>query len=67
MKKMYQLMCSAFLVGGVVFAVVLAAFDFFEGKAFNILKFVLSLCVFGLFMALYVRYKYQKQTSKNAD
>jgi len=42
---------------GLAFAGTMAAFDWFDGKSFSILKFCLQFLIFGGIMALFNRYK----------
>ncbi len=48
-------------IGGLVFAIVMALFDYFDSKEFNLLKFVISSLIFGIFMFILVKTKNKKE------
>jgi len=41
------------IVGGLVYASILAALDYFKDKAFDFKKFFVGVLIFGVFMALF--------------
>ncbi|UQD55696.1 hypothetical protein [Flavobacterium sp. K5-23] len=64
MKPLIKLMTLTFLLSGLVYAGLLAGFDYSEGSEFKLWKFIFNACFFGLFMALMARYNYKKQNKK---
>lgn len=68
MKKPVSINKLALKVGimsGVTFAIIMALFDLFEDEPFSILKFVLHILLFGVFMGLLNRYKLKKNLDNN--
>ena len=48
------------VINGLLFAIGMAAFDFFTNEPFSWIKFLFHGIFFGLFMAIAFRYKYLK-------
>lgn len=48
-------------INGLLFALFMAGFDYFNGDSFSILKFLFHFMFFGFFMAISFRYKYTKK------
>jgi hypothetical protein len=48
------------LVTGIIFASIMAAFDYYDDKTLNVLKFIFHLLFFGLFQALFIKFKSRK-------
>jgi ABC-type Mn2+/Zn2+ transport system permease subunit len=67
MKPLTKLMTLTFLLSGLVYAGVLAGFDYSEGNEFKLWKFVFNACFFGLFMALMARYNYKKKNKEKEN
>jgi len=52
------------LIAGLVYAILMAGFDYSEGEEFKIWKFLFNLFFFGGFMAFMTRYNLKKQSKK---
>ena len=48
------------VVGGVVYASMMAGFDFADGQDFKIWKFIFHTSFFGIFMGVLTRYNLRK-------
>ncbi|MDQ3142121.1 MAG: hypothetical protein M3Q56_07730 [Bacteroidota bacterium] len=57
-------MIKTFLISGLIYASIMAGFDYSEGNGFRLWRFVFNASFFGLFMALLNRYSYKKQNEK---
>jgi preprotein translocase subunit SecG len=55
---------KSFLLSGLVYAGLMAGFDYSEGQEFSIWRFILGFLFFGIFMGLVSRYKHKKQLKK---
>ncbi len=49
------------LIGGLFFAIAMAAFDYFNHTNFNIFKFIFHFAFFGLFQALFFGMNFKKK------
>jgi len=54
------------LAGGLVFAIIMAAFDYIGNDPFNANKFIFHLIGFGLFQALLFNYNLRKKDKKTS-
>jgi hypothetical protein len=65
MKKWFSKSGIVFgLITGLGFACIMAGFDFYDNKPFNILKFIFHFLFFGLFQSLIFKPIYMKNGSK---
>jgi hypothetical protein len=55
------------LFSGIVYAGLMAGFDYSDGQDFKIWKFIFNASFFGIFMALMTRYNLKKQADKDQD
>lgn len=46
------------VISGSIFAILMAAFDYFDDESFSLIKFTVNLLVFGVVMAIVFRYKH---------
>lgn len=49
------------IISGLVFACVMAIFDYFSKEPFSFLKFVIHFIIFGAVMSAFFKYKYTKK------
>ncbi|MBP93919.1 hypothetical protein SAMN04487989_102440 [Bizionia echini] len=52
------------VISGIMFALVMVAFDYFMGRQFSILKFALHFVLFGFFNAYMAYRKVKKEEAK---
>ena len=52
------------LISGVVYAGLMAGFDYSDGQDFKIWKFIFHASFFGIFMGFMTRYNLKKQAKK---
>ena len=52
------------IVGGLVYALFMAGFDYYSGDVFNINKFMFYFLGFGLFQAIFFNYNFRKNEKK---
>ena len=64
MKAENKFFVKEIFFSGIIFASLMAGFDYSDGKEFVITKFIFHLLFFGLFMGLFFRYQYKKSMSK---
>jgi hypothetical protein len=64
MNKQTKSIIIGGLVGGIVYASIMAGFDFSDGQNFRIWRFILNALIFGTFMGLMTRYNIKKQLKK---
>lgn len=64
MNKQTKSIIIGGLVGGIVYASIMAGFDFLNGQILSIWKFIISALIFGIFMGLITRYNIKKQLKK---
>jgi hypothetical protein len=58
----------AFLISGLIYAGLMAGFDYSNGKDFEILIFLFRFSIFGFFMSLAARYRYNRRNKlQNAN
>lgn len=55
------------LFSGIVYAGLMAGFDYSDGQDFKIWKFIFHASFFGIFMALMTRYNLKKQADKEKN
>ena len=55
------------LFSGIVYAGLMAGFDYSDGQDFKIWKFIFHASFFGIFMALRTRYNLKKQADKEKN
>jgi len=55
------------LVGGIVYAVVMAGFDYYDGENFRIWRFVFNFLFFGTFTGFSTLYSLKKQSEKEKE
>ena len=55
------------LFSGIVYAGLMAGFDYSDGQDFKIWKFIFNASFFGIIMALMTRYNLKKQADKDQD
>jgi len=61
MDTLTKITIKAFLISGLIYAGLMAGFDYYNGKEFEILIFLFRFSIFGLFMSLAARYKYNRR------
>ncbi|WP_458626436.1 hypothetical protein [Winogradskyella sp. PC D3.3] len=61
MNKQTKSIIIGGLVGGIVYASIMAGFDFSDGQNFRIWRFIFNALIFGTFMGLMTRYNIKKQ------
>jgi hypothetical protein len=64
MRVENKVFIKSFLISGLVYAGLMAGFDYSEGQEFRIWRFLLSFLFFGIFMGLVSRYNHKKQLKK---
>ena len=52
------------LISGIVYAGLMAGFDYYDGQDFRIWKFIFHASFFGIFMGFMSRYNLRKQAKK---
>ncbi|WP_298512871.1 hypothetical protein [uncultured Kordia sp.] len=52
------------VISGIIFAVMMAGFDYFSGEEFSGFKFLIHASLFGFFMAITDRYVLNKKGKK---
>ena len=52
------------LISGIVYAGLMAGFDYSDGQDFRIWKFIFQASFFGIFMGFMTRYNLRKQAKK---
>ena len=67
MKAENKIFIKTALTTGFIYAVLMAGFDYSEGKEFSILKFLLLFFFFGLAMGLLARYNHKKKLKKERN
>ena len=70
MDTLTKITIRAFLISGLIYAGLMAGFDNYNGKEFKILIFLFRFSIFGFFMSLATRYRYNRrnklQNAKNS-
>jgi hypothetical protein len=64
MKAENKAFIKTFLIAGIVYASIMAGFDYADGQEFKLYKFVFSFLFFGLFMSYIFRNGHKKQLKK---
>ena len=67
MKAVNKVFIKTFLVAGIVYASLMAGFDYADGQEFKLYKFVFSFLFFGLFMGYIFRNGHKKQLKKEVN
>ncbi|GAA4281873.1 hypothetical protein [Gaetbulibacter aestuarii] len=49
------------IISGLVYAAIMAGFDYYEDNSFNLKIFMLNFVLFGLFMGLYTTFRLRKK------
>ncbi len=52
------------VIGGLIYAMFMAGFDYFGDKNFNTGKFIFHFIGFGLFQAIFFNYNFRKKDKK---
>ena len=63
MNPITKTMIKTFLFSGLIYAGIMAGYDYSEGNGFRLWRFIFLASFFGLFMALMSRYRYKKNDS----
>lgn len=58
---------KTFLLTGLIYAVGIAAYDYFSGNEFKLGKFIFNASFFGLIMAILSRKDYKKQNASKEN
>lgn len=66
MKPENKIFIQSTLLSGLIYAILMAGFNYNDGEEFKIMKFLFHFIFFGLSMGLLSRYNYKKGL-KNAD
>lgn len=64
MKSQTKAIIKSGLISGVVYAVLMAGFDYSDGQDFRIWKFIFHASFFGIFVGFMTRYNLKKQAKK---
>ena len=64
MKTQTKSIIKGGLIGGIVYALGMAGFDYTDGENFKVWKFIFDLSFFGIFMSFMTRYNLKKQAEK---
>jgi hypothetical protein len=64
MKAENKAFIKTFLIAGIVYASIMAGFDYADGQEFKPYKFLFSFLFFGLFMGYIFRNGHKKQLKK---
>jgi len=67
MKAENKAFIKTFLIAGIVYASLMAGFDYADGQEFKLYKFVFSFLFFGLFMGFIFRNGHKKQLKKEVS
>ena len=70
MKTENKLFFKTALISGLLYATLMAGFEYYLGEGFNIMKFVFHALFFGTSMGLLSRYNYKrglKKTNKDTN
>jgi hypothetical protein len=63
MKPITKTMIKTFLFTGLIYAGLMAGYDYSEGNGFRLWRFIFHASFFGLCLALMSRYSYNKNDS----
>jgi len=63
MEKNIKLKIRTGVLSGLIFAVIMAGFEFYDENKFSVLKFIFHAVIFGFFMGLMARDKSKKNTN----
>jgi len=61
MDRITKITIRAFLISGLIYAGLMAGFDYYKGKEFEIFIFLFRFFIFGFFMSLATRYRYNRR------
>ncbi|WP_412983918.1 hypothetical protein [Pontimicrobium sp. IMCC45349] len=53
--------------GAIVYAGIMAGFDYFDGEGFRIWRFIFNALFFGIFISLMIRYNLKQQEKKEKN
>lgn len=67
MKTENKIFIKSFWISGIVYAGLMASFDYSGGDSFRIFKFLFHFFIFGLFMGLLARYSHKKQLKRETN
>lgn len=67
MKTENKIFVKSFLISGLIYAGLMAGFDFSNDSPFRIFKFLFHFFFFGLFMGLLTRNTHKKQIKKEMN
>lgn len=67
MKTENKIFLKSFLLSGLIYAGLMAGFEYSQGESFSIYKFLWHFFFFGFFMGLLSRYNYKKNKSSNIN
>jgi len=62
MEKNIKLKIRTGVLSGLIFAVIMAGFEFYDEEKFSVLKFIFHAVIFGFFMGLMARDRSKKNT-----
>ena len=52
-------------ISGLVYALIMAGFDYYEDKSFHVTTFFVNFLVLGVIMGVYTAFKLRRQAKKN--
>ena len=55
------------LISGIIYAGLMAGFDYSDGQDFSMWRFIFNALIFGIFMGLMTRYNLKKQADKEKN
>ena len=55
------------LISGIIYAGLMAGFDYSDGQDFRMWRFIFNALIFGIFMGLMTRYNLKKQADKEKN
>jgi hypothetical protein len=64
MKPITKLTLRVFLTSGIIYATIIAGFDYCDGNEFRLWKFIYNTSFFGMSMAFMARYSFKKYEFK---
>jgi len=67
MKTQIKTVLISGLISGIVYAGLMAGFDYFNGHDFKIWKLIFNVLFFGIFMGLFSYYNMKKRSKKKED
>ena len=67
MKTQIKTVLISGLISGIVYAGLMAGFDYFNGQDFKIWKLIFNVLFFGILMGLFSYYNMKKRSKKKED